>query len=125
MPFRWAFTLAFLRPAPGLTQEGATLAGRALDDASGSPIGLATVTVSDPATGQTLSGTLPDEDGRSLLVVWRRASTRSIRLEQTHYIVGMGSDLLMDDSNTLTLSGIYPPKLQTPGQRLGRFTEKG
>ena len=36
-----------------------------------------------------------------------------MRLEQTHYIVGMGSDRLMDDSNTLTLSGIYPPKLQT------------
>ena len=68
VPFRWALTLALLLPAPGLAQEGATLAGRALDDAGGSPIGPATVTVSDPATGQTLSGTLPDEDGRSLLV---------------------------------------------------------
>ena len=45
--------------------------------------------------------------------------------EQRHHIVGMGADLLMDDSNTLTLSGIYPPKLQSLRQRLGRFTEKG
>ena len=35
---------------------------------AGPPIGLAAVTVSDPATGQTLSWTLPDEDGRLLLV---------------------------------------------------------
>ena len=39
--------------------------------------------------------------------------------------MGMGADLLVDDSNTLTLSGIYPPELQSLRQRLGRFTEKG
>ena len=53
-----------LLPAATLAQEGATVSGRALDDADGSPIGLATVVVVNAASGDTLSGTLAGQDGR-------------------------------------------------------------
>ena len=56
-----------LLPAASLAQEGATLSGRALDDADGSAIGLATVVVEDATSGDTLSGTLAGEDGRFLV----------------------------------------------------------
>ena len=53
-----------LLPSASLAQEGATLAGRALDDAASSPIGLATGGVENAESGDTLSGALAREDGR-------------------------------------------------------------
>ena len=54
----------FFLPVTALAQEGATLAGRALDDANNSAIGFATVVVEEAESGETLSGTLAGEDGR-------------------------------------------------------------
>jgi hypothetical protein len=56
--------LFLLLPAVALAQEGATVSGRAVDDADGSPIGLATVVVLAAESRDTLSGTLAGEDGR-------------------------------------------------------------
>ena len=54
-------------PAPSLAQEGASVSGRALDDADASPVSLATVVVENAESGDTLSGTLAGEGGRFLV----------------------------------------------------------
>ena len=50
-----------------LAQGRATLAGRALDDVDGAPIGLATVVVRNSASGDTLSAAIAGRDGRFLV----------------------------------------------------------
>ncbi len=55
---------AVLLPAGVPAQQGATVSGRAVDAADGTPIGLATVVVQDAVSGDTLSGTLAGADGR-------------------------------------------------------------
>ncbi len=50
-----------LLPAPSLAQEGASVSGRALDDADASPVSLATVVVENAESGDTLSGTIAGE----------------------------------------------------------------
>lgn len=59
-----AVAMVLLLPTAAAAQEGATLSGRALDEADGSPIGLATVVVERAESGDTLSGALSREDGR-------------------------------------------------------------
>ena len=59
--------LVLLLPATSLAQEGATLAGRALDDFDDSPIGLVSVVVEHAESGDTLSGVLGAENGRFLV----------------------------------------------------------
>ena len=63
---RYAFTLFFLLllPASSVAQQGASVSGRAVDSANGSPIGLVTLVVRNAESGDTLSGALAGEDGR-------------------------------------------------------------
>jgi hypothetical protein len=56
--------LLVLLPTPLPAQQGATVSGRAVDAANGSPIALATVVVKNAESGDTLSGILAGENGR-------------------------------------------------------------
>ncbi len=58
---------ALLVPTALMAQAGATLSGRALNGTDDSPIGLAAVVVANAESGDTLSGTLADEDGRFVI----------------------------------------------------------
>ncbi|MFT5434523.1 MAG: outer membrane receptor protein involved in Fe transport [Myxococcota bacterium] len=60
-------TLLFGAPLASQAQQGATVAGRAVDEASRAPIGLAAVVVVDAASGDTLSGILAGADGRFVI----------------------------------------------------------
>jgi hypothetical protein len=68
---RYVYLLLFalLLPTAALSQEGATVSGRAVDAATGAAVGLATVVVQSAESGDTLSGTLARADGRFLLRV--------------------------------------------------------
>ncbi|MEW5918066.1 MAG: TonB-dependent receptor [Gemmatimonadota bacterium] len=57
-------SLLVLRPSALTAQTGASVSGRAVDAAAGTPIGFATVVVQNAETGDTLSGTLAGGDGR-------------------------------------------------------------
>ena len=60
--------LLLVSPALVLAQEGmATLSGRVLDLANDSPIGFVSVVVENVDSGERLTGTLTDEDGRFLV----------------------------------------------------------
>src|SRR5687767_15226357 len=56
--------ILLLVPATSFAQGTAVLSGRVLDVTDGSPVGLATVLVENPASGQTISGTLAGDNGR-------------------------------------------------------------
>jgi hypothetical protein len=56
--------LFLLLARPSLAQGGASVSGRAVDAAGGSPIPLATVVVRNAESGDTLSGVLAGENGR-------------------------------------------------------------
>ena len=56
--------ILLLVPATSFAQGTAVLSGRVLDATDGSPVGLATVLVENPASGQTISGTLAGDNGR-------------------------------------------------------------
>lgn len=62
-----ALALLASLPSAVMGQGTATASGRAVDAASGAPIGLAAVVLTDAATGDTLSGTLGSADGRFVL----------------------------------------------------------
>ena len=64
---RVVFLVATVLPGKLLGQDGATLSGRALDDADGVPVGLASVVVASAESGDTLSGAFADESGRFLI----------------------------------------------------------
>ncbi len=56
-----------LCPAIAHAQQGATVAGRTVDSTSRAPIAMVTVVIVNAASGDTLSGTLTDADGRFLV----------------------------------------------------------
>ena len=56
--------LLLLPLATSLAQAGASVSGRVVDAANGSPIGLVTIVVQNAASGDTLTGALAREDGR-------------------------------------------------------------
>ncbi len=61
----WALLVILLGPVASFAQDGdGTLSGRVLDPADGSPISFASVVVEHPDSGERLTGTLTDEDGR-------------------------------------------------------------
>ncbi len=65
---RWVLFILLLAPAAPLAQEGtATVSGRVLDLTDGAPISFASVVVENADSGETLTGTLTDEDGRFLV----------------------------------------------------------
>jgi outer membrane cobalamin receptor len=63
-PSAWLLLALLLWPAAAFGQAGAVVSGRAVDDADDSPLGLATIVVQDAASGDTLSGTIADAQGR-------------------------------------------------------------
>jgi hypothetical protein len=63
-PSAWLLLALLLWPAAALGQAGAVVSGRAVDDADDAPLGLATIVVQDAASGDTLSGTIADAQGR-------------------------------------------------------------